>query len=545
MKLNLSTKIILVIEDYSVMRKAIKDMLYSLGAQYIFEAENATAGIAAMNKQKFDVIICDYSLGEGKNGQQLLEEARYKRLIAYHTLFVMVSAHQSAGLVLSTIENKPDEFLAKPFNAHQLFIRLQRSFQRKQVFAPIEREVLRDNYTKAIALTDDLLATSHKSLRTQLLKLRAELAINTGDFGKAKQIYQQVLEDRELPWARLGMGIICFLQEDFEQAISIFEALIEQNVLFMEAYDWLTRSFEVLKQLNQAENTLRQATEISPHSFFKQKKLAQLATKIDHLETAEKAYLAVADLGRYSVHSSPEDLSGLAKVYLKQNKPNKALRTLEALSQQFTNNPEAELRVAVLETEIYQKTEDQSKLQQAQQKFRQLALQLKDDVPPDLQLDIARQCYLNQDKADIAMADKMVALLILNHIDDENFMDDIRHVQEETGQKNSADALIQQTRKELIDINNRGVKLYQQGHFEEAFDIFEQAAKRMPKNKIIITNMTKLLLHDLKESGITEDKLLLTYDYLKKAKQVGIATDKLGQLKMEFERIIHTPPTLI
>ena len=284
MKLNLTNKTILIIEDYPIMRKAMKDSLHSLGAQAIFEAENGITAITAMKQQKFDIVLCDYNLGEGKNGQQILEEARFNKLISFSTLFIIVTAHQNAKSVLSTIENKPDEYLAKPFNAQQLLRRLEKSYARKQNFHVIEREINKGNLARAIHYCDELIDQNNKAIHSQLLKLRADLAIKTADFEKASAIYQDILEQRELIWARVGTGVIAFFQSEYEKAIAIFQGLIAENPMLMECYDWLVESYEALERHADAEKTLSQATEMSPHSFLRQKRLAILADRLEHYD---------------------------------------------------------------------------------------------------------------------------------------------------------------------------------------------------------------------------------------------------------------------
>jgi len=536
MKLNLTSKTILIIEDYPVMRKAMKGILHSLGAHAIVEAEDGITAINAMKQQNFDIVLCDYNLGEGKNGQQILEEARYKKLILFNSLFIIVSAHQNARFVLNTLENKPDEYLAKPFNAQQLLMRLEKCYARKQNLYAVEREIDKENLARAIYFCDQLIDQNNKAFRSQLLKLRADLAIKTGDFDKANNIYQEVLAQRELSWARLGTGIVAFFRSEHEQAITIFKELITQNPMLMECYDWLADSYQAIGHNSDAEETLNQANEISPHSFFRQKKLAILAGSLEHLDIAEKAYKAVSNLGKYSTHQSPSDFSGLAKVYSKNNKKMEALQTLNSMRQHFPNNQEAELRADTLETEIYQKMEDSKLSEQAFEKVQTLHNQLKDRIPKDLQLDVAKACYLNND---VETADKIITSLVHNHIDDNTVMDSIRHMQSSIGRENSSEALIQQIRQELININNQGVKFFQQGLIKEAFAVFKKAAEKMPHNKTIILNMAKITIHDLKSSGINKENLLLAHQYLKRAKQVGIAQDKIGNLQLEFENITN------
>ena len=542
MKLTLSSKTILIIDDYPVMRKSMKDMLYGLGAQYIFEAENGLAALAAMKKQKFDFILCDYNLGDGKNGQQVLEEVRYKKLISHHSVFIIVSAHQSAIDVLCTIENKPDEYLAKPFNAQQLLRRLEKSFIRKHHFSAIEKAIDNNNFASAIYLCDKAINANNKSTYSTLLKLRAELAIITGDYEKAGIIYNATLAKRDLNWARLGLGIIAYHQDDFKQATQLFQELIEQNPMLMECYDWLTKSYEALDKTLDAENTLNRAVNISPQSLIRQKKLANLAEKTGHIDLAETTYKAITDLGKFSMHQSPSDFSGLAKIYSKKNKNQEALQTIDSMRQQFINNQESELRAATIETMVYQDIGEKKLSELAFQKVNALKNTLKNKTPKDLQLDIAKAYYLNDDNK---TADQIIASLIKNHIEDNSFINDIRQMQNDIGQNNYSEVLIQQTKQQLIDINNQGVTLFQQGQLKEAFLLFEQAIEKMPNNKTILLNMAKITIHDLKLSGITEANLLLANRYINRAKQAGVAKEKLGNLQLEFEKLINTPPPLV
>lgn len=109
------------------------------------------------------------------------------------------------------------------------------------------------------------------------------------------------------------------------------------------------------------------------------------------------------------------------------------------------------------------------------QKVRKLNNQLKGRIPKDLQLDVAKACYLNDhDKT----ADNIISSLVHDYIDDNGFMDDIRQMQSDIGKHNHSELLIQQTKQELIKINNQGVELFQKGHTKETFELFSQAVEK-------------------------------------------------------------------
>lgn len=521
------------------MRKAIKDMLGTLDAHYVIEADNGANALKELAQEKFDIVLCDYNLGNGKNGQQVLEEARMRKILPFTTIFIMISSEQTPSMVLGAMENKPDEYLTKPFNALQLRARLQKNFLRKEYLYPIEREIARGNPALAIHHCDKLLNDDDHKMHTLLLKVRAELALEVADYAKAEEIYHEVLEQRELPWARLGLGIIAYHRKDLDLAIKIFEDLVDSTPLFMDSYDWLNKTYQASDQADKAEEILNQAVTLSPTSILRQKKLAETADRNNSLETAEQAYKSVVKLGKYSIHKTCSDFSNLAKLYNKTNDNKQALKILDNMRQEYVNNPEAELRATILETELYKQLGEDKLSQEAFAKAQSLSGSLGKNPPKDLQLDLVKAYFLNDDEDG---ADKILDSLIKNHIDDDDFMNDIRRMESSIGRDNHTIELMQKAKQELIDINNKGVALYKQGKLGEAMKLLEQAASRLPHNKTIILNMVRISLHDLKAAP-NNDKILRAHTLIQKAKHVGVAPDKLGNIQMEFARLAHLHPT--
>lgn len=534
MKSILVGKPILIVEDYAPMRKAVRDMLYTLEADTLFEADSGSTALAAMGKNNFEIVLCDYNLGPGKNGQQVLEEARHRRLLSPQSIFIIITAEQTTGMVLGAMDSKPDEYLTKPFNAQQLNNRIERSLQRKRYLSRIETEIERGNLPKAIAFCEQLLLQGDGKMRLPLLKLRAELAIEVGDYAHAENIYWEVLDQRDLPWARLGLAICDFRQGNAESAIVHCQNLIADNPMYMESYDWLSHAYESLNKPLDAQETLRQAIELSPHSILRQKKLAETAERNGNLPLAERAYQATVNLSKYSIYKSSRDFGNLAKIQSRANSPQQALQTLQEMRQEYLNNPEAELRAVTLEADLHQQMGNQELSKLAFDRVNQLSRQLNGRLPKDLQLDLARSCFLHNQAS---QGEALLAELIKSHIDDDQFMDDLRRMQNSIGMHNHSEVMIQSIKHQLIGINNQGVNLYKQGKFQEAMALFEQAIQTMPNNKTIILNMLKLMVHDLKTAAVTLEKLARVQGLMKKAKQLGIESHKLGGMQLELSKL--------
>lgn len=534
MNLNLKPKKFLIVEDLANMRKAIRELLYTIDVKYIVEAANGLSAIAAMRKERFDIVLCDYNLGEGKNGQQVLEEARVRKLLPHNAIFIMVTAEQNQTMVLGAVESKPDDYLTKPFNGQQLLMRLERSQAKKEFFADIERAAEAGNFSLAIQLCENKLQEDNRKMHLHLQRMRAELAVNTGDFKTAERIYRDVLAARELNWARLGLGIIAFLQADYESAIEVFRQLIETQPMMLEAYDWLAKVHEAGGDYLTAQATLDQATQISPQAILRHKKLASLADKTGDLEIAEKAYRSAVMLGRNSVHKSSGDFSGLAKVYSKADNSEAALMTLKELRKQYVNDPEAELRAATLEADLYQKIGEDDLSEQAYRTAQDLCENLGDKIPNDLRIDVVKAHYL---KGNNESANTMLDQLIKNNIDDEHFIGDVKSMLGSIGNAEHADLMIAPIKQALIEINNKGVDLFKRGKLSDAMRVFEEAAEIMPENKTILINMIKILIYDLKKSGFNQHKFERAQDLIKKAAKYGVNPDKVGNMSIQLEKM--------
>jgi len=510
-------------------------MLYSLNASAITEVNNGANAISAMQKNHFDIVLCDYNLGPGKNGLQILEEAKARKYLPYSTVFIMITAEQTPGMVLGAMDNKPDEYLAKPFTTRQLLTRIERNINRKAYLAEVEKEKDKNNIPQAIKLCEKLLQSGDRKMQSQLLKLRAELAINIGDYEHAKLLYEDILKHRQLTWAMLGLGSIHVLQGNFEQAISLLEAVISENPMMMEAYDWLTKAFLANKQSPEAEEILISAIKLSPLAILRQQKLANVAEKTGNIEIATKAYEAAINLGEHSIHKQASDFSGLAKLYNSHYSSQKAQKVINKMRKEFNSNPESELRSAILETSIFDKTEDLESAGQAFERAKALHNQLP-NIAKELHLDMAETCYL---KNDPELAEQIINRLIKNHIEDDHFIDAIKAMHQGLGKDDHVETLIKKTRQELVEINNKGVNLFKKGQLSEAILLLEQAMEKMPGNKTIILNITKILIQDIRVSGISKNKIARIQKYINQAEKSGADLAKIAVIKQQLNKAIQ------
>lgn len=104
---------ILIVDDDLVDRKLIKKILHSSGLQLneIVEVTSVTEGLLAVDKERFDLILLDYSM-PCKGGIEMLREMRVKPSLG-NTAIIMMSASEDPDIALECIEAGAQDFLPK------------------------------------------------------------------------------------------------------------------------------------------------------------------------------------------------------------------------------------------------------------------------------------------------------------------------------------------------------------------------------------------------------------------------------------------------
>ena len=90
-------------------------------------------------------------MGKGKDGYQLFEELKLKKLLKTNTVFIMVSAETTLQVVHGLVELQPDDYLLKPFSYKKLESRLVRALEKRKVLGAIYDSLAVQDYKKALA----------------------------------------------------------------------------------------------------------------------------------------------------------------------------------------------------------------------------------------------------------------------------------------------------------------------------------------------------------------------------------------------------------
>jgi tetratricopeptide (TPR) repeat protein len=513
---------ILIVDDFQGMRTMLREFVKAMGVTKIDTASTSKEAITLLSANKYDVVICDYNLGPGQNGQQILEEAKLRKFIGYSTIWIMVTAEKTMDMVMGAAETKPDDYLLKPINEAMLEGRLEKLIAKKQSLSDIEKAVNAQDYLAAIASCDQLMKTQPANLQ-DLLRIKSDLLLMVGDYDTAKALFDKILAVRSVPWARTGVGKIYFHTNEYLHAKEIFQEVLEENPMYMEASDWLSKTLDALGDREQAQQVLQKAMELSPNSPVRQKSLAEAAYKNGDLDIAQTAYEKTIKLSEHSVHKSPTAFSGLAKVHNDKGVPEEALKVLERGKVEFKDNTEAALQAAVLESMAYQKMGQKDKAEAAIAAAEKLVGSLAGKVSADVTMDMAKSLFQMGEK------DKACGLLqsvVKNNHENAEIISLVSAVFQGEQLGEEGENLIKESKQEVININNQGVVLAREGKFEEAVKLLRTAVQTLPNSEVMIMNLCGMLIGLMKKQGKDDRLMYETKNLLARVREFNPANKK-------------------
>jgi len=119
---------ILIVDDFSTMRRIIKNLLRDLGFNNTEEADDGNTALPMLKKGGFDFLITDWNM-PGMTGIDLLKNVRSDPQLAKLPV-LMVTAEQKREQIVEAAEAGVNGYVVKPFTAQVLKEKIDKIFDR-------------------------------------------------------------------------------------------------------------------------------------------------------------------------------------------------------------------------------------------------------------------------------------------------------------------------------------------------------------------------------------------------------------------------------
>lgn len=119
---------VLVVDDFSTMRKIIKNVLKQIGIESVIEAENGKMALELLKKEQIDLIISDWIMPE-MTGIDFLKACKSEESTK-KIPFIMVTAEAQKGNIMEAIKSGVDNYIVKPFTPEKLQTAIEKAKER-------------------------------------------------------------------------------------------------------------------------------------------------------------------------------------------------------------------------------------------------------------------------------------------------------------------------------------------------------------------------------------------------------------------------------
>ncbi|MDN5370607.1 MAG: two-component system, chemotaxis family, chemotaxis protein CheY [Shewanella sp.] len=119
---------ILIVDDFSTMRRIIKNLLRDLGFNNTQEADDGSTALPMLQKGDFDFVVTDWNM-PGMQGIDLLRAIRADENLK-NIPVLMVTAEAKREQIIAAAQAGVNGYVVKPFTAATLKEKLDKIFER-------------------------------------------------------------------------------------------------------------------------------------------------------------------------------------------------------------------------------------------------------------------------------------------------------------------------------------------------------------------------------------------------------------------------------
>lgn len=517
-RIDYASKYVLVVDDFGQHLDFMSKALKAIGFTKIALAHNPKEATALCEETSFDIIFCDYNMGEGKNGQQLLHELRYFKTVRHDCIFIMITAETSREVVLGALESEPEGYIAKPFNQAVLRRKIDRLMDKQVCLSDINLAIEYENYEEAIDLCLDA-AERHPRHNSWCQKTAAELHLRLGQYQQAKRVYKGVLAKRVLDWALLGLARTHIYLGEYQEAVGELQQVLILNNNCVPAYDLLAECYQHLGKVDLVQEHLTHAVKLSPFSVERQNTLGEISETNGDFESACRAYRNALKSSKFSIKEEPERYFKLAGAItdsmegdlsrFDSTKVMEVHRVVADMEERFEPEKETETRKDLINVRLY-----------LNQQKPQMALDLMENLDKNLvsnpdHLSTAALIELSQTL--LRIGDENKAKELLNYLLER---DDLS-----LSQRNHAKTLLENFEAEELagrarELNEDAARLYESDNLQDSIKLFSEAVRLSPKSVVLNLNLTQALVRLMETDRVTSDH----------AKKSKACFDNIGKL---------------
>ena len=481
----LAGKRILAVDDLVESRSAMKKMLVILGADNVDVAMDGDEATEYIVNNDYDLVISDYNLGRGRDGQQILEEARFTRRLKATSTFVMLTGENAMDMVMGAIEYEPDDYVTKPFTIDVMRQRLTRILTIKEILKPINESIDLQAKRQTIQLCDEYIKKQPR-LALKVMRMKGRTLISMKAFEDALNLYDIILHEREINWALLGKATCLFHLEKYDAAKRILAHTITEHPKYVQCYDLLSKIHIKEKDLIAAQDALVSATQVSPKQVLRQMELGRIAYANQDFEVAESAFKQSVKLARHSCYRTVKNYLLFAKSLQSKitpknsrdsrNSSTEAFKALDEAKTLYKENPDYLFDATIIESMTFTNLGKEADAKAIADKAESMLTSMK--TPTTAQQLAMANAYI--DTKQHAKAQDLLAII--------NSRKDLSRSEQRDLERTKNEISEQVVRAYTTEINDKAIEFFERGQLSQAIELFDKATAYKEAGLAVLLN---------------------------------------------------------
>lgn len=118
----------LVVDDFSTMRRIIRNLLKELGYTNVDEAEDGVMALSKLRSEQFDFVVSDWNM-PNMDGLTMLQHIRADATLSKLPV-LMVTAEAKKENIIAAAQAGANGYVVKPFTAATLDEKLSKIFEK-------------------------------------------------------------------------------------------------------------------------------------------------------------------------------------------------------------------------------------------------------------------------------------------------------------------------------------------------------------------------------------------------------------------------------
>jgi tetratricopeptide (TPR) repeat protein len=270
----------------------------------------------------------------------------------------------------------------------------------------------------------------------------------------------------------------------------------------MAAYDMLGKLLSETGEKDAALDVLQKARAVSPGTMSRIRELSSLAVSTGKPEIAETVMRQALQKHKYSPVRQANDYAVLSKALVNQGKADEALSVVADAKKSF-NDEHSSVLLSATESVAHRAAGNHEQAEAALAKAMEGGDMSK--LSAQTVVSLADACFAMGKEEE---ATNLLRHAIQNNQEDESVRSRVHEVLTAAGKDpEEATEMIEESSREVILLNNDGVRKAEAGQLEEAIQSLCEAADRLPNNQQIVSNAALVIALDLSRNGHDSKKL--------------------------------------